>query len=906
MGWVESCPQLQVSIPYKEPILKIEHVPNSLILVLLTKSSIHLYNQYTLLPISSYKRSEESLTQHGLNVDLKARFGKWVVTNSFFLILQTDKSYIEIIQLTKGPKELYEISKNDDIIQSGLPLTNSNKSSLTEMIKSATKSIITGNNSTYPNLENIENDQNMDDVLNFHIDYYKITVIKLLKIGMGIDKFWLKQNSKSLIIYNNINERDGVEDNYFQIISTSTFKNQLVQLSTLKWYASNSQILFIDYNKYQHYFLFVNQLNELWYLRLDKNKDGDIDIIGHKLHSFSSDIVSMATSFNPVNDLVILNINDEPKLFKLADNTLTYLKTLNSTGMISWFPDGEYYYNIDEQTSYWKIFTKFGNCYFDSRETFKEVDDGFEPQLFLTASTIKVSENSQVLYLIDKTGKFLYYFRLLSISNGIFYSHEYLTIVRDKKFLKFPLSPLYKNLVLTSNKKLNISKSVYNQFCITQGEHLSISTPFNTGGDIINQVLWFNFKNFEVDTFNIVFHVWFKDYLILVNRRESDDDPNIYVDEIVVIDCQKSKYGSGGHPIKFDSDLVISKYEVNSTVIVLAMNNNKLVIVTWDYRLIIFDFSGTEDQSSYRLFIKVNKTIQLSTIQNRFAIRNSVELAVQENNFLFLLNTGELYLLKNFKNMYDLIKINFNIEWINLNRGHFYACSGEKMLIYKDLSFGASTEIEIDNFLPLEINENLDLIGIESLVVNNNGALILKNRVVSKLILNNVIENDLVVEEYPNLKKYEQYRHFNYSLELILVRYLTGDKRVLLNKLIKLIEYFQEAESIYINCLRKIEVGYWEVFFEILNVKPIEFMNRLIKKGDVELCYQFLIVYLNSKKEGEEFHEDLSTSDCELVLVIIKMLAESGKWEWCYELCRFIKLLDPTNEILNRVKVELG
>lgn len=972
MGWVESCPQIQISLPYEEPILKLLHVTHTSLLVILTRSSIHLFNQHSLLPISSHTRSTESLEQHGENIDIKAKhmsvnsaqLQKLVTTN---LILQTNKSYIEIIQLSINfSKSLYEISKNDELIQTGLPLTNSNKFSIAEMFKTATKSIITGNNNNTPNLENIEHVQNMEDMTNYNIEYCKIAVMKLLKIGMGIEKYWIKQNSHNLIIYNNINERDNVPDNYFQIINISNYKNQIFQLSTLDWY-NKSQIQFINYNYTANYFLFVNQLGELWYLKFDSNSNGDIEVIGHKLHTFVNHIDSLAIFFNPQNDLFIINMNNTSKLFRLSEHSLIYLKALPSTGHINWFPNGEYYAVIDQKTNYWEIYTKFGNCLFNSRETFKELDEEFENQPFLQASTITVSGNSRVLYLIDKTKKLLYYINLLSISNDIFYDHEYISIIKDKKFIKFPLLPKFKNIILKIenyngnetlskkcvNGKLTMSCNKYNQFCITYGEHIAISTPYNSGGDMINQILWFNFKHYDVDVLNIVNHIWFEDYLVLINRRPNEDysvhddyGSLATIDEILVIDCRKSKYGIGGKLFKFDSDLILWKYDINSIIVNLQLSEtsegSKLVIITWDFRLIIFEFNNNKphpgdekitkssgnnngNNKSFRLFINVNKTIQLSSIQNRFQMREIRQIqTIQKHHFLFLINTGELYLLKNYhenqKNMYDLIKIKTNIEWIklqNVNLFEFlYASTGDNLLIYSiqdllaskvnddELEAKPPIEIAIDNYVPLYITQDLDLIGIENLIINNLG-IILKNRVVHKLILNNIMEYDLIHQDIPDLKKYQTYNYFDYCLELLLFKYLTEDNQ-LLSKLVKLIEFIG-GESIYINCLRKIEVGYWKRFFEILNITPIQFMTRLIDHGNVELCYQYLIIYLNSKKEDDDSKNDsLTETDKTTILKIIKMLANAQKWEWCFELCRFIKLLEPSGEFLVAIKLELN
>ena len=51
---------------------------------------------------------------------------------------------------------------------------------------------------------------------------------------------------------------------------------------------------------------------------------------------------------------------------------------------------------------------------------------------------------------------------------------------------------------------------------------------------------------------------------------------------------------------------------------------------------------------------------------------------------------------------------------------------------------------------------------------------------------------------------------------------------------------------------------------------------------------------------------ELSGDDKQIILQIIKMLAESEKWDWCFELCRFIKILEPSGQFLKEIKAEFG
>ena len=108
---------------------------------------------------------------------------------------------------------------------------------------------------------------------------------------------------------------------------------------------------------------------------------------------------------------------------------------------------------------------------------------------------------------------------------------------------------------------------------------------------------------------------------------------------------------------------------------------------------------------------------------------------------------------------------------------------------------------------------------------------------------------------------------------------------------------------------------YWDKFFALLKQTPEGFMNRLIESNDVELCYSYLNVYLNFKRESEssttldsctELQPILVMEDRRLITKIIGMLADAEKYDECFELCRFIKLLEPSGELLKKIRSVLA
>lgn len=1058
MVWVDSYPTSLVSLPGDQLILKIIRIPHTPLIALLTNSSLLIYNQHALILIGHHTRNDESLKQHGKNVNVKskhisvnsAQLQKSAMVNLF---VETDQSCMIIYQLMINySKSLYEVhnKQNDELLQTGFPLSfTSRKFSLVNMIKSATKTIMQGNQ-VLVNLENIEHFNNCsieDELGNFKIEYAKLSIFKILKIGIGISRYWVKQNSHNVLVFSDKNENntpenpDGLQedDNYFQLINIKNFKNEIFHLSELEWY-SNSKIIQIAFNYYKNFLLVINEANEVWYMKFDLNEDQKVKIIGLKVYEFEKlEKAEYLISFNSHFNLILMKLGSKIKLFKFSQSSnnmsLEYIKEIEfefAKGKVSiqWSPCGKFFIIFNEEMGYWSVFSKFGNKSFNSYEVLNEVSQLNNSNTdiitnFLKIASAVICSNSNQLILMNKEKTHLYLVDLLSLANNnrksssdlIFYNNEYISILSNynsnaaNNFIRFPILPMFKDIIRRiehtdgsgptvkyPSGQLRFSSNRYKQISVSYGDHVAVSTPYNNGNNI-NQILWFNFCNYYVEPLNIIENFWFDDYLVLFNRTSRD---NNLVDEILVIDTVRSKYGHGGTNFKFDSDLIIWKHCLNSRVICYDLADREestlnteginlsknLIIVTDDMKIIIFEMSAyessmlikkrlqkasnrtlndldDEDTKNYKIFIGLYKTVHLSSIQYKFNIRDICQVSMIDNkHFLFLLNTGDLYLLKNHttkpldeksnhsnhpSNIYELIKVKESIEYYQFQCIKYsnldvilylYLFNGESILIYDskemiELFFESNNHasngnslalhklepivIEVRDFQPLIIENtisedltrlrSIDLIGLQNLCFYRGNYMIVKNKVYHKLILNNLIEHDIStnLDMDSILHKYQPFDNFDYCLELLLSRYLTSNATDSLSKIIKLINSSQTPESIYINCLRKIEIAYWHTFFEFLQKTPTEFMNNLIEIDNVELCYNYLIVYLNFKKENEDSSSDISldSHDTEIILKIIKMLDASQKWDWCFELCRFIKLLEPSGDLLKQIKVVL-
>lgn len=999
MVWLNSSPTLLVPLVDPETPLVARCMPHAPLIVILTESAVLIYHQHTFLPLASHRRTKDSLYQHGYNAnfriqDISVNTSKLQQSTHVNLIVQTTTSYLVVFQINISySKSMFLIldAKTDETLQAGLPLiTTQSLFSLANILKSATRSIIAGHDAT-SNLENIEhfNNSNAEDELNnFAVPHVKISIFRILKISIGLSDFWLKHNSHNLFVYHS---------NDLQIINLKTFVNEVYLLDDLDWYVSKSPVHIMKYNEYFNYFLFVNSDNEIWYMTFNSEKE----LIGHKVSDLEIKIVSnsMSFHFNPQFNLVLVSTDKGLLLYRtesMEDTArFTFIKRMQldpnhsqevstETINVNWSPCGEFFTSIHGST--WRIYSKFGNCYFNSKEILKELNttanDTKKLVDFLKVSHVLVPSNSRNIVVIDSNNESMYLLEILNNSTThhdkynptlVLTNSEYLNVLVESKqtIAKFPILPLFKSIMRQIqvvnqppkshkclNGKLTISSNIYHQMSISYGDKISISTPFMTEGGDINHTLWFNFHDYLQETLNIINHFWFQDYLVLVNRnfvKLEVNEVERLTDELLILDTSPSKYGHGGNGYKFNSDSIIWRYNLDQCVLAYDIscfngNQDQLVVITNEYKIIMFNISKYDlvkhkGSNNSKIFVGMNKTINLKLILNKLSIQNiSLIKLVEGRHFLILLNTGEFCILKSLgenSNVYDLIMINNCVEFFRLKTLYdefLYLSTGSSILIYKltDITNCSGKvmvhPIVIKNddyfFQPLILNvthndkknKSINLIGFETFSFSRNKHLTLKTRINYKLILNDFIEFDLVNnnKDLSIFDKYKEYSNFQYCLELLLFKHLTNidddiqsdaDGKVL-KILIQLIDKQEGAsEFIYINCLRKIEVGYWYKFFDTLETTPLKFMNKLISMGQVELCYNYLIIYLNFKKEYEaptkKTESLLDDQDQTIILKIIKMLDSAERWDWCFELCRFIKLLEPSSELLRKVKKQV-
>lgn len=926
--WVQ-LPQILVplrAIVGGHPVLRVSHIPATTLVVVLTPISIHLLDSTLLLKLASHERGPEQIETHGLNTDVKVRLvdsdplAKVPATNLFVL---TDNGFLLVyLVLINYSKSTYEVYKGDELVQNSLPLADtSSKSSLKSIIQSATRQIIGGAEPTLENPCHFRNDPAHDDALNTTIPAVELHINRTIKVTLGLRQFWLKANSHTLIIYTHTN---------LQVVNLKSNKLDVLLLLD-EW----ADITALEYDPTTNVFVLVTAGRDVWTLALVR------DDLGVALHS--EKVLSLGSLalgpivFSPKSPLVAVVAENA---VVLVDRTQVVTELNIGPGLSLWSPCGQYFLLHNK---HWSLHLRLGTRLFSSKDV---------EAPWLEASHISFAPNSQTLLVLANNT--LHNLHLVRLINGIFVDHQYLGVRVQNHIVKVPLPAKLQAALLRFDYGLlsgawTAATSAHHQVAVVCGNDMAVSTPF-TDGRTPNHVLWYNFHNLFVEPLNIVRVTWFQDFLVVVNRSSESD-------EVVVLDVGQSKYGLGGGEFKFDSDVVVWRHDFDAAIVTFLLANKSptshLVLVTDTHRIVTVEFSTADKKIS----IGIKTSIQLASIKHRLALELTQDVAmVDEKHFVFLLTTGQVFLLRNQElspdkatnilkntrnsksNMYDLIAVDHGVESMQVTHSFTALLAlfkGTVVLVYdiRDLldkavdpsgavddglpddNEVAPIEVETIDAYPLSLT-GPELIGVEATSNTRNGVLIFKQKLSRQLILNHFIETDLYRESLSKeqiVQKYGSFPSFAYCLELILFKHITSDTDSddNLRKITTLIEDHHQL-AVFVNCLRKIEIGYWHRFFDVLDLTPVDFMNRLIESQDEELCYNFLIVYLNFKREFEDEPvgnklkspspgATLDGDDHDIILKIITMLAAAERWHHCFELCRFIKLLEPTSELLTEI-----
>ncbi|ODQ67841.1 RIC1-domain-containing protein [Nadsonia fulvescens var. elongata DSM 6958] len=292
---------------------------------------------------------------------------------------------------------------------------------------------------------------------------------------------------------------------------------------------------------------------------------------------------------------------------------------------------------------------------------------------------------------------------------------------------------------------------------------------------------------------------------------------------------------------------------------------------------------------------------------------------LDESNVLFLVD-GMLVLLRpvigeddpNQQIQYSRHILHDHIEYFSVSshknfKNCIWAFDGKDMLIYFN---------DGSNYSPKPCRLNLEvyplttlidkgiIMGVDTELIQNrsSGIRYFEYETSTSLIIHYILEYYLREDKFDEAlalaNDYKRLKYFNHSLEILLFRIVESEQEnnllpesSLIIRAVKLIELFPQYLDIIAGCARKIEVSYWRLLFSCIG-EPKLLFQRCIDTGKLKTAGKYLLI-LNTLDQLDSSMED--------TILLFSKAVESGDWDLCKELSRFLIAIDSEGSILKEV-----
>lgn len=811
--------------------------------LVLTERSVVLYDANYTVPVSLHKRSDESLEKYGANVCCKRNYDDSVV------VVRTAKDCLLVYTISK-PEMNY--NSTDDEVLAVYDDANGN------IIQNG---LVIEKQSLFYQSQEIDN-----PILKYHLKFKLF-----LKISQGIVDFTPLSKFEVLLVTNT----------HTSFINCNTDLNETVDLD-------------ID-----------GGIQEVYN---DKNSDEFLIKTGDSVYFYERANYGLNFVEKVQLEAKVVTYN---RWFNLilyeSDNKLVYyscelkrvireveLATQESLDSISWSPDGYVAY-VTFSDGTWRSYSSFGQLIFASGESDCELN-------WLTRiQALTVYPYHDALILTDGTKLYKTAIsRALHLINPINHNMKVPILVQDSTI------SLYVNQLTTNNSQLNWRNIevpfekfqnllfINNVSFSNDGKFLAISSFKNLLIYSIKQNVWTFYTNDYSTDLVIEKLTWFENsnFLIVLTKIKSGS-------ELILIDFKKFDHK------KLDSDLVVFKYDFNVNVKLMNVIKSQILIFTENNKFFNFKIEKIGFNKIKIDLVKVLSLEKVFKTENNF--KNIIKVNEDSQDFI-ILNNGELIYLKLednkvFKKIIVLNKIEYICYSEEING--YYCFNGESILIVKDL-----LELEAEKILPIKVQNYPILmlmnkgtfISLESSIIKKKN--IEMNYLVtnSSIFLHEVIKFEMEANnEYNGLevfKKYNKYKNFQYSLELLLYKIVVNNLDFRLIKPILKINPIIEL-NVVSRCLRKIEVKQWEKLFKNLDLTPESMLHECLEKKQFKTLGVLIIVLLNSK-------EDLKIDLVELLSSIVDNFEDDDElFEISVQLIKFMKILDKSllKKSIDRISV---
>lgn len=825
--------------------------------VVITATSVCLFDNQHHVVIATHARSEESLEKYGNNLYFKLNYDQDIIG------IATDKGYLLIYSIIHNDDELLSTyNKTSELLQNGLVLNK--QLSFFEKL-------------------HIENP----------IPSYQLRFKIFLKIHHDLKDFQLLKKFELLLITSKNIQLIDLHTSNDEIINIKS--DQIIKMSHSQPLTKSDQALFFLINEHNTGKLFIKNSKEFKLFN-------DFAI---------EDIID--ASVNLKLGLILLLHKDKKKVSFYNYNLKLIVKELvydDSIKKLNWLMNNNSYSILFENET-WAINSIFGSNFFKSSDN--DVDSCWLNKVInfdiLMDQSYIILTDSVNLYIVSLLTN-------LNINNKINYNLKRPILVTNGEvhiYSAYENKTSNWNIIRLPFEEYHQILQIYQASLSNDYNYLALS---NNKSLLIHSLVADDWS-FYINDYNHDMYIenltWFsKLNLLLVTNKTSVQS------ELIIFDFKnfdnEVTFDSNLIKFKYDFNSNIKIFNVIDEDILIMTENLKY----YHFKIELLKNKGIKiDLIKIISFEKIFESLDF--VQNVFKINSdSEDLLIQENNEILYLknknNSFEKFLL------FDKVEYISRIDVDNyyLFNGDSLIMIKDLTNLIENIDSKETINNSILKISTLKKNYPILLNLNNGLFVTLENDIISKKSIQINNVLteNSIFLHDLIKFEMKNsddikliFTKYSKFKNFQYSLELLLYQTIDNEHEIPEKKLIELIKFNPIYElNIVSKCLRKIELEHWDKLFKNLNLTSDELINRSIELKQFHTLSILIIIFLNyndnNSKSNKNTENTINDYDENRLLEILKLIYINAQdeelWDSCFELLRFFKILDTTGDLLNK------
>ncbi|KAK9463812.1 RIC1-domain-containing protein [Lipomyces oligophaga] len=385
---------------------------------------------------------------------------------------------------------------------------------------------------------------------------------------------------------------------------------------------------------------------------------------------------------------------------------------------------------------------------------------------------------------------------------------------------------------------------------------------------------------------------------------------------------------------ELDDSLVLCSQAMPTSIILMSLVGDSLLV--YGYNNTLYQF--VIDQSAFQFSLELVGQVSFAGIVHAPARVRAINWILPEEQMktgdpyndvslatvLFLID-GKLVMLYPIiqdELRYDMKVLRQNVEYYTivskgLLKNSIWAFDGTDVIVWLDVMLNLSKDdtvpepirIEVD-FYPLSfLFEKGIIIGLESNVVRRRNVQFsystntTRTHLFIHQLLRYYLSTGREADALKTAKSFQHLEYFGHALEMMLHNVLDEEadsppplEKALLPKVITFLRNFPEMLDVLVGCTRKTEVASWHVLFDIVG-SPKDLFERCMSEGRLKTAGAYLLI-LHTMEQLKDSSSDM--------IRLFSAAVETGDWDLCKELARFLAALDDSGNTLRRALQSLN